>query len=216
MQAIATRLAGNRQRGEERRLEQHIAGCGGYAGVLTAHDARHRHSTTVVGDLQRIGTQDCLTAIQQPELFARPGLANTDARVEFAEIKAMHRLPQFEHDVVGDVDDWMNRPEPAASQLLCHPNRRYCIGPDTTDDLRGEARTPFRLDQFDRVLIVDFRIDRVEFGHLQPAIRHCGDIPRYAEDTEAIATIWRQVQVECVIGQSKIVAKRLSRRSISR
>ena len=58
-----------------------------------------------------------------------------------AVVVGVQRLPQFEHHVVGDVDDGGNRANAAALEPLLHPRRRRRRGVDAVDQPRDEART---------------------------------------------------------------------------
>ena len=63
--------------------------------------------------------------------------------MEPAEIERMHRLPDLQHDVVGDVDRRRKRAHAAASQALRHPERalrRRVDAPDHAADVTRAAR----------------------------------------------------------------------------
>ena len=57
--------------------------------------------------------------------------AHDDAPVELAQVVGVHRLPELEHHVVGDVDDRVIERRPAR-------RRRSCI--QTATSRRGECR----------------------------------------------------------------------------
>jgi len=49
-------------------------------------------------------------AIQRQKFFTRLGIANHHAALDSRCVIAVERLPEFEHDVVGDVNDVVDGP----------------------------------------------------------------------------------------------------------
>ena len=62
----------------------------------------------------------------------------------------MHRLTQLEQHVVGDVNDRIDGANPAATQLLFHPQRRWRFNIDTLHHAAQVARTGLRRFNGDR------------------------------------------------------------------
>ena len=52
---------------------------------------------------QRVGAQGCLLAVEQDQSLAGAGHPYLDPAVESGEIEPMHRLAEFEQDIVGDI-----------------------------------------------------------------------------------------------------------------
>ncbi|MNR19391.1 hypothetical protein D3C85_1361790 [compost metagenome] len=77
----------------------------------------------MVGDDQGVGTQGDFLAVEQDELLALFRHAYADAAVDFGEVEGVHRLAEFEHHVVGDVDGSVDAAHVGTTQALDHPQR---------------------------------------------------------------------------------------------
>ena len=90
--------------------------------VLAAHDAGERDRPGGVGDHQHVRRQLGLLAVDGHQLLAGPGPADDDPPAfEPVEVERVQRLARLEHDVVGDVHDVVDRPQPDRLQAALHP-----------------------------------------------------------------------------------------------
>ena len=96
--------AGDRHRVPVRRFEQDVH-CGhGHLGRRAAHDGGKRDDTRVVGDDEVLGVERAVRTVQCGQPLPRSRPAHQQRPGEPAEVERVHRLAEFEHHVVGDVD----------------------------------------------------------------------------------------------------------------
>ena len=94
----------------------------------------------VVGDQGRIRRRRHGLFVQQKELLAGLWQAHMDRPREFGIVEGVQRLTEFEHHVVGDVNQEGNRADAAALDAPLHPLRRRGAGIDAADDAAAVAR----------------------------------------------------------------------------
>ncbi len=78
-------------------------------------------------------------------LFTVAREAHDDVAFEQRVVVGMQRLAEFEHHVVGDVDDRGDRADAAALEALLHPRRRRRARVDALDDAGAKARARERV-----------------------------------------------------------------------
>ena len=107
-----------------RRLEQHAGRLLADLGVRPAHRARQRLRSADVLDDQVVGDQRPLLAVERGQrlALARPAHPEQTA-LDPVQVEGVHRLPELEHHVVGDVDHVADAPDPAALQPPPEPGR---------------------------------------------------------------------------------------------
>ncbi len=174
------RLAGELDRGEVRGFEKNVARVILHRTVQPAHDSGQRDRAGVVRNQQRAGRALHFALIEQRELLARLGQAHADSTLQLVIIEAMHRLAEFHHDIVGDVDDRADRPQAAAAQLFLHPQRGLGRGIDAADDPTDVARALRRGIEFDGEGFVDALFHAGLGGALQRDRVDRGDLARNA------------------------------------
>ena len=108
----------------------------------------------------------------------------------------MHRLPQFQHHVIGDIDHRVNAADAAAPQALEHPQGRFRLGIDGTNDPACVAAAGVAGAQADRQLVRDGRRHRRDREIPQRGTQHCRNFPGKPADTEAVAAIRCQVDLD--------------------
>ena len=125
----------------------------------------------------------------------------------------MERLAGLQHDVVGDVDDVINRPHPRGGQALLHPARRgaelhaldhRCDIPKAevrVGDLHGHSRGRRIVQLFVRVL---------RFTNGRACQRR--DFSRNTDHREPVRTVRRDVEIED--GVSKVLCERRADRRV--
>ena len=161
-EAQAPATPGDRIGPPECRLDIHVAGVVRNCGRLPPHDAGQALHCAVVCDHPELRRQFDRLAIEQLEGLARTRPANRECAVESAEIEDMTRSAQFEHHVVGDVDQRGDRPLTGALQAFAHPCRSRCRRVHTANDATGEPAAEIgRLDVHGQT-VVDAHLDGLE------------------------------------------------------
>ena len=110
------------------------------AAVFAAHDARDRRGLGHVGDDEHFRGQRTRDAVERHDGFTRLGVAHNDfAAFHILIIERVHRLAVFQHNIVCDIDDIVDRTHAAGAQALAHPARRR-FDFDIFDHARRVAR----------------------------------------------------------------------------
>jgi len=112
-ESVAATAACDRGGMEERHLEQHVGRVAADARVVATHHAGEAERLRAVGNDQHALVHRDLAAVEQAQGLARARPAHHDPTVEFTQVVGMHRLPELEHHVIGDVDDRADRRRPA-------------------------------------------------------------------------------------------------------
>src|SRR5690606_1318609 len=142
--------------------------------------------------------------IQRGQLFAGPGQPGGDGRrfaagagYQFVVIEGVQRLADLEGDVVGHINDIVDRALADQLQPALHPPRRW-LHRRIAQQRQREPLIVFRVFDPDECLSLDgraFHDDAVRrIAHLFAEQR--GDFARDADDAEAAGQIGRQVDVE--------------------
>jgi hypothetical protein len=126
-----------------------------------AHDSGQADSTTVVGDDKGIVIDHDFLFVEQRELLALLCQPRPDGALHAGRVIGMQGLPQFEHDVIGNVDYRRNPAQAGASQAFDHPLRRFRGRINIPDQPAGKTRAAFGQWNFDRQSVVD----RGRYGH---------------------------------------------------
>ncbi len=124
LQTVPARGPGNRARREECAFQEHVGRACGNAAALAAHHAGDCDRPIAVGNQQRFGVERRLSTVEQQQRLAVAG-ATYDHRIfQYREVERVHRLTEFQHHVVGNVDHGIDRAQPRAPQSFFHPCRR--------------------------------------------------------------------------------------------
>ena len=128
------------QRIEVGALDQDVLGLGRAAGVLAAEDAAEAQHGAVVGDHAHGARRHRSVLPSRPRNFS-PFLPEprADGALELVGVVDVQRAAAVEADVVGDVDQRIDRPQPDGFQPLLHPGGRGAVL-DAADVAAGEAR----------------------------------------------------------------------------
>ena len=199
---------------EIRRLQKDVPRALGHLGRRAAHDTGQGNGAGVIGDQQHVGTQLTLDAVQGLQRFARLRPPHHDAALQRLVVESMQGLARFEHDVIGDVHDVVDRALAGVLQTSLHPRRGR---------LDGDV-----LDQRSRVAGAQVRVGT---GHgavcggggkgaggitgrpAAPGLAgEGGDFPRQADDTVGARQVGRQFDLQNGIAQR--VLQRLPHRQI--
>jgi hypothetical protein len=126
-ETVAAGTAGNRLRRKEGGFKEQFAGFQRDAAVFAAHDAGHGQRLDVVGDHQYVAVDGDGLLVEQQQLFARSRHAGMHRAFEFGVVEGVQRLAEFEHHVIGDIDQRRNRADAAALEAALHPFRRRAL-----------------------------------------------------------------------------------------
>ncbi len=140
--AEPARGAGDRRRIPVRRLEQDRGGLRPDLGRPPAHDAGERHRAPGIRDDQHRVVERARDLVQRLKRLAGPRAPHDQpVPVDAVVVEGVHRLPRFEHHVVGHVDDVVDRAHPSRLEAPPHPlgSRSHA---HTLDHGRGKPGTP--------------------------------------------------------------------------
>ena len=191
--------AGDGARVPERRFDQHIGGGLVAARGLPAHDAGDRLDAVVVGDHHRIGIEPVGLAVERDEALAVLRPTNGQAARDLLRVEDVQRPPPVEGQVVGDVDQRVDRAQADRPQALLYPLGRRAVRHAAHEAERKERAQAL-------VVFVEGQGDRRRAG---PLAAHGGqrlalegadaggcEIPGDAVDRGAIGAVGRQVDLD--------------------
>ena len=144
------------------------------------------------------------------KLAKTKGMLAIEAHIErpaldLVEVVGMHRLAEFEDDVVGDVDDRADAALPGTPQTLAQPERRWPGVIDIDEDTVVEPRTGRPGGERDRRRLLcrrarrgalDGRRDRLAVRAAEGSTGERGDLAREALDGHRIAAVRRDRELE--------------------
>ncbi len=213
-EAEAPTRPADRRRIEPRGFEQHVHGAVVDLGRLAAHDAGESDRSRRVRDQKRVVRELALHAVERRELLAlarkphpyrdTPGLvAGEQVRVERVE-----RLPEFEHDVVGDVHDVVERTPAGGDDPLGEPvGRRANL--DAADDPRGVAGAELRLVDRHRDLLGGRATSllRGRGGNRRARAQDGAGLAGDPRHREAVGPVRGDLELEDAVGQAAILGE---------
>ena len=117
--------AANRNGIEPGGFEQNVMRRGTDFAFRAAHHAGNGHGVRGVGDHAYLRRKRALEAVERADLFSGVRAAHDDAAIDDArQIESVQRLAQLEHDVIGGVDNVVDRRLPEGFEPLPQPGRR--------------------------------------------------------------------------------------------
>ena len=117
----------------------------------------------------------------------------------------MHRLSEFEHDVVADIDKRINTSQPRPSKSFPHAIRSTLPWPDIRNRSSNIAGAMSVTVERDRARFIFCSADPRQFGLPQRAACQGGNLTGNPEHTEAVSAIWRQFHLKKPIWQLQMV-----------
>ena len=136
--------------------------------------------------------------------------------IESGVVKGVQRLAEFEHHVIGDVDQRRDGADATALEAPFHPVRRRRPGIDALEDAAEIERTGGRRIEHNSTLIGDGGRNG---GNLRQRGRSAGYRRNLTGDTgqrQAVGAVRRQLQREQAVVEVEILADRLPDWSIGR
>ena len=93
--------------------------------VLTAHNTCNCDRLFRITDAKHIRSKSSFRTVQRADCFTRLCAADTDfPAVNTGKVKCVHRLAVFQHNIVGDIHDIVDRTHTGIPDTLRHPGRR--------------------------------------------------------------------------------------------
>ena len=128
----------------------------------------------------------------------------------------VHGLSELEHHVVGDVHHRRDAAQPRSTQALPHPQRRLRPRVDVPDHATDVARAVRRRFEPDGDRIVGLRRHRIVCGARHRAPGERAHLPGDACDSEAVAAVRRQLDVDRDIFELELVTQIPADRRVAR
>ena len=182
VQTMTARAAGDGQRAEESRFQQHVLGFVVHARVLAAKDTGHRQRFMMVGNDQGICTEFGFRTVQQNQGLALFCHTHFDTAFDAIFIERMHWLTQFQQDVVGDVNDRINGTNTAATQFLFHPQRSWRFNVNPLHHAAQIARAGIGGFNFDWQHVCNRRRYWRDFWRIQRQLVQHRNVASHADD----------------------------------
>ena len=184
---------------EIRGLDEDVAGPLGGAGVLAAKHAAKPEHPAVVGDDAHIGIDRIALAVEAFERLAPLAEPGSDRALDLVGVVDVKRAAAVVRDVVGDIDQRVDRPEPDRLQATLQPLGARSV-PDAANDAAGEDRAgvgaPLVEIELDRNRIGEAPRHRLDRIGLQPAETGRGEVTGDAADAEAVGPVRRDGDIE--------------------
>ena len=184
------------------RFKQQLGGFRLDLAVQAAHNAGQGNRLFAIADDQVLGGQGKLLAVQRGDLLAVLGTAHNDlAAFQRVHIKGVHRLADFQHDIVGDIHHVGNAAQAAQGQLAAHPARRF-TGGDVAHIVAQVARAQvrcFHRNAQARVLVIAHGV--IGGRHFQGLVQHSGNFACNAQNALAVGTVGGDGDIKDIIIQ---------------
>ena len=166
--------------------------------VCAAHHARDAHGLVLVADAEHIGGQLAVVAVERLNDLALARSADDDPPALHAgEVEGVHRLAVFEHDVVRDVHDVVDRAHAGVAQPLAHPLRG---GGDlhVFDHARGIARAERAVFDLDVHKVSDAAAAALDLGRMEfeRALEGRARLAGEADDGKAVGAVGRDLELD--------------------
>ena len=200
------------------RLENDGLGVVHNLGVCAAHNACNSNRLVVVADGEHLVAQVVIYAVKSLDGLAVAGAADNDAAVGQAlVVESVHRLAVLEHNVVGNINDVIDRTDAAGVQTLAHPRRRR-LDLDILDDAGGVARAQIGVLDLDGHILVDVVAHALDLRGLdreRTVEGSCG-LAGKADHAQAVRTVGRDLEVGDPVVQTEYLLDVLTNRGAGR
>ncbi len=166
--------------------------------VRAAHDARDADGLVLVADAEHVRREPALVAVERLDGLALARGAHDDvSALDAAEVKGVHRLAVFEHDVVRDIDDVVDRAHAAVAKPLAHPARGW-RDLDVFHHARGVARAEAAVLNVDIDELRDAAAAAVRLGRVQPegAMERRARLAGETDDGKAVGAVRRDLKLD--------------------
>ena len=190
--------AGDVQRLPQGRFDQHVGGGGVAAGMLAAHDAGNRFDAVVVCYDAHLRRQRVFAPVERQHLLAFAGAPHDEVALDLGRVEDMQRPAAVEGDVVGDVDQRVDRPQPDGDQPLLQPFRRRPVVDAAHQAQREAAAQRRRVGEVERHLHrrLAMSLDGHDRRRLQRSQARGREVAGDAVDAGRIGPVRRQIDLD--------------------
>ena len=136
--------------------------------------------------------------------------------MDLCQVEHVAGTAQFQHDIVGNVDQGRQRTLAAALEALLHPVRRGGTGVQAADDAARETAAQVRRADFDGQDFIAGNRHGAELRHVQRHAREGRHFACHAQHGQAVRLVRRQLDGEFQVVQSKVIAEILADRRVVR
>ena len=123
----------------ERTFKVNIGGIQRNGTGIATHNTGQAFQLVAAGNHADIRLQRHGLFVQQLEGFARIGPTHRQPLADGVQIKHVGRTAQFEHDIVGNIDQSRDGALPCPLKPGFHPGRRLCTRIHTTNNTSGKT-----------------------------------------------------------------------------
>ncbi len=139
-----------------------------------------------------------------------------DRAGQLGVIEGVQRLAEFEHHVIGDIDECGNGAHAATLDALLHPVGCRRCGIHTAHDAAAVARTGSRRVEYDATGIGKHGGNRLDGGQCERCAGQRRDFARDADERQAVSTVRREFERDQRVIESKVAADVLADGCIGR
>ena len=185
-------------------------------GVCAAHNACNSNRLVVVADGKHLVAQVVIYAVQSLDGLTVAGTADNNAAIGQAlVVERMHRLAVLEHNIVGDINDVVDRANAAGVQTLAHPRRRR-LDLDILDNAGGVARA--QVGVLDGHILVDVVAHALYLRSLdaERTVEGSRSLAGQTDHAQAVRAVGRNLKIGNPVVQTKYLLDVLANRGAGR
>ena len=152
-----------------------------------------------VGDDDHALVEGVGLAVERQHALAVTGAPHLEVALDLGEVEYVQRPAAVESDVIGDVDQRADRPEPDRPETLLHPFRRRTVANAAHEAQRKGGTKPrvgWREIETDAGRAVEAAVDRFRRGRAQSSEPGRREIARDAGDAGRIGSVRRDGHVD--------------------
>ena len=187
-------------------------------GVCAAHNACNSNRLVVVADGKHLVAQVVIYAVQSLDGLTVAGTADNNAAVGQAlVVERMHRLAVLEHNIVGDINDIVDRTNAAGMQTLTHPRRRR-LDLDILNNAGGVARAQVGVLDLNRHILVDIAANALYLRGLnaERTVEGSRSLAGQTDHAQAVRAIGRDLKIGNPVVQTEYLLDVLANRGAGR
>ena len=186
--------------------------------LKAAHDAGKTCRMLGIGNDELRPLGEARAVVERVEILARfCETGRQRVARDLIVVVGVHRLAELDHDEVRHIDDIVNGADASTLEALLHPLRRR-TDLDVLDDARAEAVAEVARLDADRDHVCSLGCIILLAGDDRPfwlVARQHGNLAHKADDTEAVAAVCRELELEHDIVEAEhILGRHADRRAL--